>query len=164
MKKMTWTMLLAVASASPAFAQQPEHFHGEPMIGAAGIAVEEPLDRPDRWARFHGFLFRRYAGSVEMESKTPYPKGYSGRFTYLPWQPDWVNTPANELRESQYLHHQRRYAAPHWSDLPTVDPPTEFVPDEPPIIESGEPTPGDGNPNAEPIRFRLQEVQVEPLP
>jgi hypothetical protein len=163
MTKMTWTMLVAVAVASPAFAEQPQHSAGQPIIGGPAIAVEEPLDCPDPWARFHGFLFRRYAGSVEMESKTPYPKGYSGRFTYLPWKPDWVNTPANELRESQYRHHQRRYAAPAWAGVPTVAPP-EFVPGEAPIIDSGGPASDSDNANAEPIRFRLQEVQVEPLP
>ncbi|MEL7334840.1 MAG: hypothetical protein AAFN70_01420, partial [Planctomycetota bacterium] len=73
-------------------------------------SIHEPVECPDAWARLHGFLFRRYAGSVEMESKTPYPKGYFGRYTYLPWKPDWVRMPANAVRNSQYRH---RYAPRH---------------------------------------------------
>ncbi|MEO1525742.1 MAG: hypothetical protein AAFX06_09910 [Planctomycetota bacterium] len=78
---------------------------------ASGPIVEEERAW-DPWARFHGFLFRRFAGSVEMESKTRYPKGYFGRFTYLPWQPDWVRTPANHIRSSQYRHHYRNSSRP----------------------------------------------------
>lgn len=79
----------------------------------------------DPWARFHGFIFRRYAGSVEMESKTPYPDGYFGRYTYLPWKPDWVRTPANAIHASQYRHHARGHAnaMSHQLESPAVLPP-----------------------------------------
>ncbi|MEM6469821.1 MAG: hypothetical protein AAF802_09740 [Planctomycetota bacterium] len=92
--------LFAVASA-----QQPIVAENAEAVLMHQAVEEEACSDP--WARFHGFIFRRYAGSVEMESKTPYPKNYFGRFTFLPWKPDWVRTPANALRRSQYRHHQR---------------------------------------------------------
>ena len=42
---------------------------------------------------FRGWLFRRYAGTYEMETKTPYPPTYHGTYTYRPWQPDWTRPP-----------------------------------------------------------------------
>ncbi len=74
--------------------------------------VEKQPDCVDCKTRFHAWIFRRYAGSVEMETKRPYPIGYFGRFTFLPWSPDWVSTPANRVRESQYRHRYR------WSPMP----------------------------------------------
>ena len=81
--------------------------------------VEKQPDCVDCKTRFHAWIFRRYAGSVEMETKRPYPIGYFGRFTFLPWSPDWVSTPANRVRESQY---RNRY---HWSPIPDSVPESE---------------------------------------
>jgi hypothetical protein len=53
-----------------------------------------------------------------METKTPYPKNYSGRYTYLPWSPDWVRTPENEIRASAYGHHHQATHVPSIAALP----------------------------------------------
>src|SRR6056297_207124 len=114
------------------------------------VVEEEVCAGP--WERFHGFLFRRYAGSVEMESKTPYPKWYHGRYTYLPWKPDWVHTPANEIRESQYRHHLRGEG----HEKAHVQPPSAWIPP----AERITPVPP---PVAVPsIPENLQEVEVLP--
>jgi len=109
------------------------------------------------WERLHGFLFRRYAGSVEMESKTPYPKSYHGRYTYLPWKPDWVRTPANQVRESRYRHHFRLGEFDEIEQHPyTLIPADESVAPGP-LPETMRPSPEDRGG----IR-NLEEVEVQP--
>lgn len=49
------------------------------------------LDSCSPTSTIRGWLFRRYAGSVEMETKTYYPPSYYGRYIYRGWQPDWSN-------------------------------------------------------------------------
>ena len=115
MKRIILSTALLLAGSSVASAQDGLYTDVESIAIAEQTAECDVCADP--WARFHGFLFRRYAGSVEMESKTPYPKSYFGRFTYLPWKPDWVNTPANRVRQSQYRHHLRGQA-----DLPHATP------------------------------------------
>lgn len=113
MDRLHYYVLLFV-SAGVACQAQEASYHETPVDQAHHLTTdtaptiieEEACD--GAWERFHGFLFRRYAGSVEMESKTPYPTGYFGRFTYLPWKPDWVRTPSNDLRRTQYRHHWGR--------------------------------------------------------
>jgi len=111
MKRITLSLLTLVCVAVPMHAQEANYLVNDPHILNELALEEEACLNP--WQRFHGFLFRRYAGSVEMESKTPYPQGYFGRYTYLPWKPDWVETPANQIRESQYRHHLRGRSAPN---------------------------------------------------
>ena len=43
------------------------------------------------WANFRGWIFRRYAGSTEMRTKTRYPSTYRGNYSYEPWSPRWIN-------------------------------------------------------------------------
>lgn len=107
---ITQTLLVfsLMLCASKSFAQPPQ---GGllPHVGNETIVTEDevaPYQCYTDKQLFRGFLFRRYAGSVEMETKTLYPKGYHGRFTYLPWRPDWVNTPGNEYRRMSYPHHR----------------------------------------------------------
>ncbi|MEM9825489.1 MAG: hypothetical protein AAF958_02810 [Planctomycetota bacterium] len=102
-------MPLSTAPMSTGPMSTGPHLGSVPQQAATGPCVSNTNASgemcPDHWTRFHAFLFRRYAGSVEMESKTRYPENYYGRYTYLEWHPDWVNTPANQLRKSQYRHH-----------------------------------------------------------
>ncbi len=37
-----------------------------------------------------GWMFRRYAGDVEMVSKFEYPPDYSGSYYFVPWKRSWV--------------------------------------------------------------------------
>jgi hypothetical protein len=107
MNRTLLPLLLATILSSTALAQDAACREQSLRGSTAGNRPSE-----SRWDYFHGFLFRRSAGSVEMETKTPYPKNYSGRYTYLPWSPDWVRTPENEIRASAYRHHQH-YQATH---------------------------------------------------
>ncbi|MEL6107295.1 MAG: hypothetical protein AAFU85_14750 [Planctomycetota bacterium] len=153
MKRLVSTLFATLCLAGIVQAQEPI----QPVTAStvAPIIQEERVWGP--WARFHGFLFRRYAGSVEMESKTPYAKGYFGRFTYLPWQPDWVRTPANQIRSSQYRHHHRNLSRPtaiqpEFSPLPVTpdgppQPTTQFVPTS----------------TASPLNHQLEPVKVQNL-
>jgi len=130
-----WSAAMTVANAQEAACIYPESVtlaeHRQESHGAA----EDP------WTRLYGCIFRRYAGSVEMESKTPYPAGYYGRFTYLPWKPDWVRTPENSVRASRYRHHHHNdslsgEAIDHSLLYPTVtDPHSEmqWLPNSPAI-------------------------------
>ncbi|MCG8650479.1 MAG: hypothetical protein MI861_11645 [Pirellulales bacterium] len=61
-----------------------------PIFHPTGATPPRHCHQDDIWARVHGWLFRRYAGSVEMETKTEYPRNYFGRYTYRKWRPDWV--------------------------------------------------------------------------
>lgn len=38
----------------------------------------------------HGWIFRRYAGQIEMQEKIPYPRSYYGNYYFRGWKPDWV--------------------------------------------------------------------------
>lgn len=107
MNRILLSLLSATILTSAALAQDPACRKPSQRGATAGNRANE-----SRWDYFHGFLFRRSAGSVEMETKTPYPKNYSGRYTYLPWSPDWVRTPENEIRASAYGHHSRAIHAP----------------------------------------------------
>ncbi|MEZ6087082.1 MAG: hypothetical protein R3C05_03415 [Pirellulaceae bacterium] len=148
----------AILIACSVFASAQNHSYDD--AESIAIAQHEPQCEvvTDAWARFHGFLFRRYAGSVEMESKTPYPKDYFGRFTYLPWSPDWVKTPANRIRESQYRHHHRGGFDPHYA--PSTGSPL-YQPLTPEII-----APPDSIPMVDDSTSRndrLRDVEVLPL-
>src|SRR5690606_37638006 len=48
-----------------------------------------------------GWVFRRYAGSVEMDTKTEYPHWYRGRYIYRGWRPDWIK-PSNPDNSPRY--------------------------------------------------------------
>ena len=104
MKPNIFLLISAIAfancaiSATPADAQE-SIVCGDDAYIPDGEIVCEPSDP---WQKLHAWIFRRYAGSVEMESKTPYPPTYSGRYTYGPWKPDWVKTSANLARQSHY--------------------------------------------------------------
>jgi len=67
---------------------------------------------------FRGWLFRRYAGSYEMETKVAYPPGYYGNYTFRPWAPGYVRqTPADfshGQRPRPFYHHVEFY--PHEAD------------------------------------------------
>lgn len=39
---------------------------------------------------FSAWIFRRYAGEVEMVEKVDYPPTYSGNYYFRPWRRDWV--------------------------------------------------------------------------
>jgi hypothetical protein len=43
-----------------------------------------------RRERRKAWIFNRYAGSIEMQDKTPYPYGYYGDYYFRGWKPDWV--------------------------------------------------------------------------
>jgi hypothetical protein len=43
-----------------------------------------------RRERRRAWIFNRYAGSIEMQDKTPYPYGYYGDYYFRGWKPDWV--------------------------------------------------------------------------
>jgi hypothetical protein len=107
MNRTLLPLLLAAILSSAALAQDAACRKPPVRGSSAGNRASE-----SRWDYFHGFLFRRSAGSVEMETKAPYPKNHSGRYTYLPWSPDWVRTPENEIRASAYGHHSRTIHAP----------------------------------------------------
>jgi hypothetical protein len=83
MNRILLSLLSATILTSAALAQDPACRKPPQRGSTAGNRASE-----SRWDYFHGFLFRRSADSVEMETKTPYPKNYSGRYTYLPWSPD----------------------------------------------------------------------------
>ncbi|QGJ68947.1 Hypothetical protein PBC10988_6120 [Planctomycetales bacterium 10988] len=80
-----------------------------------------------------GWVFRQYAGSVEMKTKTPYPKDFAGRYYYTPWHPDWVRAPGKPLPPSGPFYHDPRFAPSepqlyfpeiHSQQLPTPETPT----------------------------------------
>lgn len=138
MQRLTLTLLFPLlCAASPLFAQEAGYVPGPSVVHAEQRLEHQVCLNP--WQRFHGFLFRRYAGQTEMETKTPYPEGYFGRYTYLPWKPDWVETPANQIRESQYRHHFRNQTSVEQAPMiiipsdeasvsPTLAPPLQVLP------------------------------------
>lgn len=77
------------------------------------------------FARFRGWLFRRYAGSVEMETKTEYPKTYRGTYTYRYWRPDWIVPPhAGPF----YMHDPGMAPAEAETEAPQDPPPSDAPP------------------------------------
>lgn len=57
----------------------------------------DPYDRHSRdlvdWTAVRHWMFKRYAGEVEMVQKLEYPYGYTGRYYFRPWKRDWVRPP-----------------------------------------------------------------------
>lgn len=93
---------------------------------------------------FRAWIFRRYAGSVEMDTKTEYPHYYHGRYIYRGWRPDWIkpsnpdNTPMYPSdfvlprpRDNGGTWPEAIIAAPergYVEELPVVDPTPDVVP------------------------------------
>ncbi len=44
-----------------------------------------------RQERRKSWIFRRYAGTIDMQQKVPYPELYHGQYYQRPWKPDWVH-------------------------------------------------------------------------
>ncbi|MEM8669170.1 MAG: hypothetical protein AAGG48_16730 [Planctomycetota bacterium] len=133
------------------------HAHGYHAGGCQGDGYSQLGDGAcydnrsiDAWARFHGWIFRRYAGSVEMETKTEYPKDYFGRFTYRVWRPDWVRNP--------FRYRSHPIAPPYRVDARPA--PMVTNPSGPVMVESlgDQPSPNEVN-QAQP----LSDVGVEPI-
>lgn len=75
---------------------------GGMICAANGFAVPVPLTSYEaaRAGSFNSWIFRRYAGSVEMQEKVYYPPGYSGWYYFRPWKPDWIYPlPPSPVRE-----------------------------------------------------------------
>lgn len=54
-------------------------------------------------ASLRSWTFRRYSGSVEMQDKVFYPRGYYGQYYFRGWKPDWVYpNPPSPNRDCDY--------------------------------------------------------------
>lgn len=60
-----------------------------PIVEAEAFG-EPPIDGRNTPGTIRGWLFRRYAGEVEMQEKVFYPGNYFGPYYFRGWKPDWV--------------------------------------------------------------------------
>lgn len=100
---------------------------GGVICAANGFAVPVPLTsyEASRWGSFSSWIFRRYAGSVEMQEKVYYPPGYTGWYYFRPWKPDWINPlPPSPIREE---HASYPTMPPHGATLNGLQQPPPAV-------------------------------------
>ena len=103
----------------PGFVQTNPEVSGKP--GPKGPpAAELPLG-----TRIQSWIFRRYAGDVEMVEKADYPPGYAGSYYFRPWRRDWVRPFPAPLFGDPAMGH------PHGGHYEPYGPPPTVVEFEP---------------------------------
>lgn len=85
-----------------------------------GLVPIDPRRGAPQYLR--GWLFRRYAGTYEMQTKLPYPPGYYGNYYFRPWAPGYVRQTPDDFshgeRPRPFYHHVEFYPheAPHYNE------------------------------------------------
>lgn len=106
----------APATSKPAAAESTatEHMNGR------------EAERYYRQERRRSWIFRRYAGTIDMQQKVPYPELYYGPYYQRPWKPDWVHPlPPPPMRYDEGPLGRRI------EDWPVEMQPTPVVPQDP---------------------------------
>lgn len=96
--------------------------NGSTKSSSSGSYLADP--REVRRERRKAWIFNRYAGSIEMQDKTPYPYGYYGDYYFRGWKPDWVYPlppPPLRFEEPPVIRHPE--------GMPNMESPT----DQPPV-------------------------------
>lgn len=75
---------------------QPDATKGAAKTSSSNSNQTETLSDRDaerylRRERRKSWTFRRYAGTIDMQQKVPYPELYHGQYYQRPWKPDWVH-------------------------------------------------------------------------
>lgn len=92
---------LAQPYAEPSVAP---HTPAEQVIQPWQATDEAPAIGPIQAVR--SWLFRRYAGPVEMQDKVYYPRGYYGNYYFRGWKPDYIY-PLPPAPQRDHLHWYR---------------------------------------------------------